>query len=283
MSFDLRAGLLFSERMMLRVVRIVVPKAERADWIRAWEAELWHLHHPHPRQVKARSASGLTAGILSDALWLRTECCKQALRGTATLCLLSLITACLTVALIAFLVTGDLHVFGAHTSVFGTHASVFFIQAPLVVFVTFATTSRRHIQDSTSLRPIHRLRRQLFFAMKVTLVLTLAFLLSSEIAEPAHLAYPLASDLAQTLLAVLLSIVGLRWAMLDQQERCKHCLLALTSPARVGRPSYNLLEWNGTEQICRHGHGLLSNPEMETSWCSHSRWVEQVSDQKQLA
>jgi hypothetical protein len=47
----------------------------------------------------------------------------------------------------------------------------------------------------------------------------------------------------------------------------------MATPAGVGRPSHNLLEWNGTELTCRHGHGLLSVPEMETSWCRSSHWV----------
>jgi hypothetical protein len=67
---------------------------------------------------------------------------------------------------------------------------------------------------------------------------------------------------------------GLRWAFADQQQRCKQCLHLLATPARVGRPSYNLLEWNGTELLCKHGHGLLSVPEIETSWCQSSQWVD---------
>jgi hypothetical protein len=69
------------------------------------------------------------------------------------------------------------------------------------------------------------------------------------------------------------ALLGLRWAIGDQEQRCKHCLRSLTTPARVGRPSHNLLEWNGTERSCKHGHGLLSIPEMETSWCRSSRWI----------
>jgi hypothetical protein len=44
----------------------------------------------------------------------------------------------------------------------------------------------------------------------------------------------------------------------------------------VGRPSHNLLEWNGTELLCPDGHGHLSVPEMETSWCQSSRWTFQT-------
>jgi hypothetical protein len=53
-------------------------------------------------------------------------------------------------------------------------------------------------------------------------------------------------------------------------------------PARVGRPSRNLLEWNGTELNCKQGHGLLSVPEMETSWCQSSRWVVLESGWEQV-
>jgi hypothetical protein len=76
------------------------------------------------------------------------------------------------------------------------------------------------------------------------------------------------------LLFVPLALIGLRWAFADQEQRCKQCLRMLAGPARVGRPSHNLLEWNGTELACKQGHGLLSVPEMETSWCDSSRWVE---------
>ena len=45
----------------------------------------------------------------------------------------------------------------------------------------------------------------------------------------------------------------------------KHCLRPLAEPVRVGRPSLNFLEWNGTELLCTEGHGLLSIPEIESS------------------
>ena len=50
---------------------------------------------------------------------------------------------------------------------------------------------------------------------------------------------------------------------------------SLASPTPVGRPSHNLLEWSGSELICKQGHGALSVPEMETSWCESSEWVSQ--------
>jgi hypothetical protein len=145
--------------------------------------------------------------------------------------------------------------------------------APLVVFVAFATASRRHLEQRSPNHNLYWLKRQLFFAIKSAQVLLLAFLLSADLALPLHAAAPNSSDFLQILTFVLCSLLGLRWSLADQQNRCKQCLHVLTTPARVGRPSHNLLEWNGTELTCKHGHGLLSVPEMETSWCQSSQWV----------
>ena len=51
----------------------------------------------------------------------------------------------------------------------------------------------------------------------------------------------------------------------------------------MGRPSHNLLEWTGTEQTCKQGHGRLSIPEIETSWHQYSRWIDQTSSLDHVA
>ena len=275
MSAAVDVGSSPAERLMLQVVQRIVPAAERADWTRTWQAELWHWHERAARQKTGTPlAFALGSGCVLDALWLRTDCWRRALRGTALLCLLLLTGACLLAGGVAL--SGGLHELG-------TQLRMFLVEAPLVLFVSFATTSRRHLQEFGSLRPMLRLRRQSFFLAKTLLVLLLGFVLSVDLLQPARAELPLAADLLQTLLCVVFSITGLRWAMLDQQDRCKHCLVLLLSPARVGRPSHNLLEWAGTEQICRRGHGMLSSPEMETSWCSHSRWLAKLPEQEATA
>ena len=109
----------------------------------------------------------------------------------------------------------------------------------------------------------------------IALVLLLGFLLSVDLCEPMHRVFPGTADILQIFCFVVLGLVGLRWAFRDLEERCEQCLRALASPAQVGRPTHNLLEWSGTEQICKEGHGLLSVPEMESSWRQSSQWVEQ--------
>lgn len=84
---------------------------------------------------------------------------------------------------------------------------------------------------------------------------------------------PFTALILQSLSFVLFGLLGLRWSSLDSALRCQHCLCSLASPARVGRPSWNFLEFNGTELTCKHGHGHLSIPEIETSWHQSSVWI----------
>ena len=94
---------------------------------------------------------------------------------------------------------------------------------------------------------------------------------------------PHAADLLQILFFVLFALFAVRWSFHDQEQRCKHCLCSLATPARVGRPSHNLLEWTGTEQTCKWGHGRLSVPEIETSWHQYSRWIDQTPNLDHVA
>jgi hypothetical protein len=146
--------------------------------------------------------------------------------------------------------------------------------AALVLFVAFATTARRHIEPSSTNRLAYRIKRQLFLAAKILQFLVLALLLSADLCQPLMASFPNVAIVFQVFFFVLIALVGLRWALRDQEQRCKQCLQILATPARVGRPSHNLLEWNGTELSCKQGHGLLSVPEIETSWCQSSQWID---------
>ncbi len=261
------------DRRLLRAVETLVPEAEREEWLRTWQAELWHMHH---RRRGSRSQSllittDLSIGLTRDALWLRTESWRRTFSGTPTLCLASLLGLCLLSAVIGLLFGGSWHLLGRYV---GEQFDRSLLAAPLVVFVTFATASRRHIEERN--KRGYWIKRQLFFAAKTALLLLLTFLLSADVCQPIQAPLPNTADLLQLLLFVIFAVIGLRWSFRDQEQRCKQCLHSLATPARVGRPSHNLLEWNGTELACKQGHGLLSVPEMETSWCQSSQWVNQA-------
>lgn len=268
------------DRTLMQAFERVVPEPERAEWSRSWQAELWHRHSARRcRRESLRATADLAMGLGMDALWLRTESWRCAYTGTAVLCLAALAGLCALALVIALAIADGWQVLRA--DLHGPFIR-FLIATPLVVFVTYATASRRHAEPGShgAFHWIRReIRRQLFFTAKSLLVLLLAFLLSVDGTLSLHTYAPNTAEILQVLFYVILALVGLRWAFHDQEGRCKECLRELASPARVGRPSHNLLEWNGTEQVCRDGHGLLSIPEIETSWCQSSRWIEQNWDQ----
>jgi hypothetical protein len=242
------------------------------EWSRTWQAELWYMHqrsrHRHVSPVAG--IIDLSIGLTRDALWLRTEKWRVAFSDTAMVCIASLLGLSLLSTLVALALAGSWHSLHLYLRDEFTRS---LIAAPHVLFVLLATSPRRHSGQSSITRWRFWIKRQIFFVMKTLQILLLAFLLSVDLCVPLHTLIPLTADLLQLFSFVLFALLGLRWAINDQEQRCKHCLRSLSTPARVGRPSRNLLEWNGTERSCKHGHGLLSIPEMETSWCQSSRWI----------
>jgi hypothetical protein len=257
------------DRTLLRAVEKIVPTAARADWLRTWHAELWHTHHCRPRRFSV--AADLSLGLACDALWLRAESWRVAFGGTAVLCLATLAALCVFSGVLTLAMAGGWRPLWPHLA---EQLQRFLFAAPLVTFVSFGIASHRELGQHSAGRAIHRIRRALFLAAKTSLTLLLSFLLSVDVCLPLHAYLPATSDLLQILFFVIFALIGLRWVFADQEQRCQQCLRALALPARVGRPTYNLLEWNGTEQVCKQGHGLLSVPEMESSWRQSSQWVE---------
>jgi hypothetical protein len=212
----------------------------------------------------------LSIGLTRDALWLRTELWSVTFSDTAMLCLASLLGLSLLSALVALALAGSWHSLDLYLRDQFTRS---LIAAPHVLFVLLATAPRRHSSRRSIMRWRFWIKRQFFFLLKMVEVLLLSFLVSVDLCVPLHNLFPFTADLLQLFAFVFFALIGLRWAISDQEQRCKQCLRSLATPARVGRPSHNLLEWSGTERSCKQGHGLLSIPEMETSWCQSSRWI----------
>jgi hypothetical protein len=123
-----------------------------------------------------------------------------------------------------------------------------------------------------------RVRRWLFLAAKLALILPLVYCASIDLAYGnlaawLHSAGPVSSQYLQLASSFCGLLFAFRWALRDQRGRCPVCLRLLTNPARVGEASRNFLAWSGTELICAGGHGLLHIPEIPTSWFSTQRWL----------
>jgi len=105
------------------------------------------------------------------------------------------------------------------------------------------------------------------------LLLPIVYFVSLDMAHLRLNIDPVSSEYVQIVSSFLICLLGLRWVLRDQRQRCPVCLRRLTHPARVGQPSRNFLAWNGTELICMGGHGLLHIPEIQTSWFNTQRWL----------
>jgi hypothetical protein len=263
------SGLPQQDRVLLRWMGFLVPATQREDWNRSWEAELWWRRNPLSRSKSCVFFTNLSIGICRDALWLRFASWDRTLRGTAPLCLLVLTGYCCFLTLVALCLFGGWSNFANRIA---AQFTGFLYAAPLIVFVNFVTATRRAVDLDAGRMPWLGLRRTAFFGAKTAILLQLAYLLSMDLCAPLTSRFSCLSEYVQLLVFVILAMFGLRWAFEDQTLRCKRCLRLLNEPMRVGRPSNNLLSWSGTELVCRQGHGLLTIPELETSWHQSSEW-----------
>jgi hypothetical protein len=108
-----------------------------------------------------------------------------------------------------------------------------------------------------------RLRRWLFLAIKIVLlppIICFAIIALVPIFPPA------------SLILFCGWILGLRWVLADQRQRCPVCLHLLSNHTRIGSPTRVVLGSYGAELICARGHGSLYVPNVPSSWCTSQRW-----------
>jgi hypothetical protein len=115
--------------------------------------------------------------------------------------------------------------------------------------------------------------RWAFLMAKIALLLPIVYFASLDLAYFNTVSYSIPAQYAQLALSFSMCLFGLRWALLDQRQRCPVCLKRVTNPARVGMAGRTFLAWNGTEMICTSGHTLLHVPGLPTSWFSTQRWL----------
>ena len=279
---------------LLWLAALWVPASLREDWQREWRAELWQLGQK-PVRMRSRRAfdrCSLMHGLITDAFWLRIDDFRgreqpDGRRGSARWCLQMLAWSCTACTVAECLLAGSWR--SLVTAVSDHFLGCFIYVVIPGILVAIATSNlrprrcdrKRSRLDQTGLAatslagflPAH-LRWNLFLAAKITLTLTWSFLLSANITLAAHMLIGHWADWVELLATALGVILSLRWALLNQERRCQHCLRMLSEPTRVGFASRNFLDWNGMELYCADGHGLLHVTEMEGSWCWYDLWVE---------
>ena len=127
----------------------------------------------------------------------------------------------------------------------------------------------------TSHRPSLRqsLRRFLFLGAKFVIIAGIGLFASLDLAYWYTPNYSSMAECLQLVSCFLICLLGFRWALADQRQRCPVCLRRVTNPASVGLASRTFLGWNGTELICMGGHTLLHVPALPTSWFEDQRWL----------
>jgi hypothetical protein len=115
--------------------------------------------------------------------------------------------------------------------------------------------------------------RILFLIAKFVLIAVIGYYASLDIAYCFSPEYSPIAECAQLFASFSICLIGFRWAVADQRQRCPMCLRRVTNPATVGLASRTFLGWNGTEMICMGGHALLHVPSLPTSWFSGQRWL----------
>jgi hypothetical protein len=289
---------------LLRSASWLVPRQSRNDWLAEWKAELLYVFmkrvdvNGHAWSGVFRSAS-FCLGSFVDAFWLgfgelRSE--GLSARFNSPLGCLLLLSALMAVCCSACYVNHGVSsstLYDAPNQRLGSFA----LQVLMALIVLPVTTSFSlgdySVEKSADLPKVARCYRT-FLLAKVSLVMAVAYtgaLGLTRLAEwftmfrgwPSIYRWIWDSPVpVQSLATVIISLVGLRWALRDQWQRCPVCLRLLSSPASVGHPSRIFLAWSGTETICRRGHGLLHVPDVSTSWFHAQRWLSFDSSWRQL-
>jgi hypothetical protein len=237
---------------LLRSAALLVPVAQRAEWLAEWRAELWYVNH---------GATVFCLGAFRDGFWFRrnspTPIVRRRFGLESPLRCVSLLAILAAVSVFfAFRLPLVRDVWAQ-----GRFVPAYLFMIVLSVLVLSATTSlalgeypgKRHF------------RRWIFLATKIALILPIVYCGSLDLASTVARSFQ-----AHGFLVGL--IVGFRWALVDQRRRCPVCLRLLINPIRIGGPSRTFLEWYGTELICAQGHGLLYVPEIPSSCYTTQRW-----------
>jgi MacB-like protein len=144
-----------------------------------------------------------------------------------------------------------------------------FLALPAIASVSLAECSFSSHKPSW----IRRAVRLGFLVMKVVLVMLITYFSSVDLAYWHSSVSSPSGVYVQLVTTFAIFLFGMRWALLDQRQRCPVCLRRVTNPAQVGLASRTFLAWSGTELICADGHTLLHIPGLPTSWFSTQRWL----------
>lgn len=251
---------------ILRSAALLVPAPERHEWLSEWSAELHYVN---------LKPTAFCIGSFRDALWFRGNHIAEKRWGfefdSPVFCLLFMFLLTTLLFLSAFGLPSRSELLSAH---FLAGCGWIFLASLLPLPAAGPLNLGRYPTNRFAPTFWIRSRRWFFLVIKIALLGPISVSSCSAVIS-------FLPGLAPWLMFLIL-VVGIRWALSDQRNRCPVCLCLLGNPTQIGDPAQAFLGWYGTEFICRKGHGLLYVPGTSTSWCSTQRWQYLESPQTTL-
>jgi len=248
---------------IIQTAALLVPASERAEWLTEWRAELWYVN---------RRATAFCLGAFCDAFWMNRNTPAPPTRRWFSFesplkCVMFLAALAALSTLLTTVLPGEPETTTSRSSyldfslafaLLGYFFGLLVAASPIAPLRLGKYPVNRYAPAVSV-----RLLRWVFLVVKMALVVL--------IAQCGALALASIPPLAGWSM-LLGQILGFRWALKDQRERCPVCLRLLSSPTRIGDPSQSFLGWYGTELVCTHGHGVLYVPGDSMSWYEVQQW-----------
>jgi uncharacterized membrane protein len=264
---------LHSLHRQLRMAAAFVPQIKRETWQAEWVAELSHAYTEDPA-----AAAALAQGLVPDAIairrfhlqsrveaidWRCPELCLRVLFGIFAV----LFTAGVARPHYRHLMLSSWGLF-----TFTSFVTLAILTVPSTVVVSRFSACDAYEGEAASMRK--RAGRWYFLGAKLLLLVLSVYLFAVQMILPLCHLVRLQADALLIVCGLVFNVVAISWAFNDQRARCPTCMRLLRSPARMGVPSWSLLQSNSTEEMCDRGHGLLHQPEWQTSWFENARWLQ---------
>lgn len=262
-----------SVHRQLRLAAAIVPGAKREAWKAEWVAELSCVY-----VRDADAAFELIRGIFPDAIMMRRLHMQQrwaAIDWRAPAVCLRVLGG--SFALLSAISMAQPELRRLVFSKWGHGAFACFIVLALFSLPSTVVTSRYSACDAyrgDAATMGQRWARWRFLAAKFLLLVLSCYLLALHVTRPFQHLLGSQADWLLMACGLLFNVVAVSWALTDQRQRCPTCMRSLRSPARMGQPSWSLLDSDATEEMCDRGHGLLHQPEWQTSWFENARWLQ---------
>lgn len=265
----------------LHLASVIVPKVRRDAWLAEWVAEIRYVYADQPT-----AASALAQGLFRDAITMRRLYLQRRYDTidwrAQDLCIKLLVAG---FALLLAVTMAQAQVRHLVFSKWGHGALACFVVLALLSLPSTVVTSRygayeAYSGDAASM--IQRWARWRFLATKLVLLVLSCYLLAVQVTQLFQHLLGTQADWLLMACGLVFNVIAVSWAFADQLQRCPTCMRSLRGPARMGQPSWSLLAHNAMEEMCDRGHGLLHQPEWQTSWCENARWLQLDSTWREL-